>query len=361
MPALIATAVMPLFMGAAHPAVATASADPTVSALGFAEPQLPAIVTSESDRSIDVIVAPYGTKDLTVRFSAPGLSFDPAEFDLGEVSSGQVVSTKVNATAGGLHPVTVEVTSSDSPTVTATYPYLWTPGGDPLPATGDLTGVTYADTDIYTAGDDEYADRQMLTFLDDTTAYIGLWGGGRPTCGLGSTTRDRGCVRYYYDIATGLVQLGGRIGRVVSYGLYTNGIGPIDQSGGGEEYSSRTWTERLTYPAAGTRLDGTWRMKLYNGWGVESIDRALLVLRRDGTFNLRYSYYDYLEGDQVTRRTGTYRFTGPGRLQFKGKFGTEVHTLALHVDKDGKADRSRLWFTFGHRYVVGGPMKAVTS
>ena len=251
--------------------------------------------------------------------------------------------------------LTIQVTSTNSTAVSTSLPLMWAPGGTPIPATGALGG-NYGNVDLYTFAGTSFEDRQLLTFLDGDTAFIGNPAKGRPVCKKASSTSRKGCVSYRMDDATGLVQIGGVIGRVAANGLsiYTNGIGRADDSEG-ETFNERTFSQRFGYPGSGKRYGQTWKWTYDNV--PEGISSVKLTLRKNGTFQLATGY----DGEKPTVRKGTYRLTAPGRLVLKGRFGTETHSFGVRFGKFDTAEPTKgIWLTYGKgKHVDVFTLKAV--
>lgn len=318
----------------------------------------PILLSMSEGRSTGVLVlTDEDVTGVTVTFSGAGLTFDPAVVDLGNIDAvdGKRAYTEITATTGGMHTVHVTMDANE----TGGYEFdifAWTPGGAPIPATGDLSGRHYGNVDLYTSnGGNSYEDRQMLSFLDDELAFIGPPGKGRPTCTTGSETKTKGCVRYRYDTANQIVQIGGAIGRAIPSSVAVEGIGRADD-GEGELFNRRTFSQRIKYPGPGNTYGGSWRFS-YSQFLDVGLATVKLTLTKKGTFTLRYGYGD--DDGKITTRTGTYSLTAPGRLRLQGKFGTELHTFALRTDKNGKVKPSQgIWFTFGQgKHVSAVPMK----
>ena len=320
-----------------------ASAAPALAIHTRDNPANPQLLSSAFGRLTDVDVSSTGgtAANVTVTLSGTGLEIDTPVVDLDTVSTSERVNVEIRALTGGLHTLDIQVTSSNAPTVNASLPYMWAPGGAPLPATGDLTGRNYGNVDLYTFSGTSYEDRELLTFLDGDTAFIGLPPKGRPDCPSPSATKRAGCVSYRYDTSTGLVQVGGAIGRVLPKSIYTEGIGRGDDENG-ETFNKRVFTQRVGYPSPGKKYGATWQWT-YDNY-PDGLSFVKLTLRKNGTFYLKYTI-DYKKS---TVRVGTYSLTAPGLLKLKGKFGTELHTFAVRARSNGKADPSLgVWLMIG--------------
>ena len=303
-----------------------------------ADPQL---LSTSFGRVTDVTINADGATDVTVTFSGTGLTVDTPVVNLGTVSGAKTTSVEVTATTGGFHTLNIQVASSNSSPVGASLPLMWAPGS-PVVGSGDLTGRNYGNVDLYEFAGTSYEDRQLLSFLDAETAYIGNPAKGRPTCASASETKRTGCVAYHYDDATGVVQIGGAIGKIKGKSVYVEGIGRADDQGAGETFNQRTFTKRVGYPAPGKRYGATWSWR-YDNY-PDGLSFVKLTLRKNGTFELRTAEL----GEQAKLKTGTYALTAPGRLRLKGSFGTELHTLAVRAKSNGKADPAKgVWVTFG--------------
>jgi hypothetical protein len=330
----------------------------TMTVVTVDDPTYPQKLSTSVGRVTDIKVTADGATDVVVTFSGAGLSFNTPVVNLGTVSGEKRTTVDVKAVTAGFHTLDVQVTSSNSSTVSASLPYMWAPGGTPIPATGDLTGLYYGNVDGYSStGGVSYQDRDLLTFLDGATAYVGNPPKGRPRCRTASATGLSGCVAYRYDTSTGLVQIGDAIGRVMPTSVYTNGIGTGDDSDG-ELFSERVFSERVDYPGVGKRYGGNWEFS-YGQFMETGPTFVRLSLRKNGRFELQTAFAN---GEAKTKR-GTYALTAPGRLRLKGGFGTELHTLAVRTTNKGKAKPGKgIWLTLVKgkgTYVYVVPMKPV--
>lgn len=335
--------------------VGPSSAAATLTVKTRDDPAAPQLLTTSAGRITDVDLASVGTATgVTVTFSGAGLSIDTPVVAVGNVNGDKRVSVEVTATNAGFHTLNIHVTSTNSTSVDASLPYMYAPGGAPLPATGDLSGRNYGNVDLYVAnGGNSYEDRQILSFLDGATAFIGPPAKGRPTCKSASATKREGCVTYRYDTGTGLVQIGGAIGRVTPKSVYVEGIGISDDSDG-ELFNKRTFSQRIGYPSPGKKFAGSWKFS-FSQFLESGPTLVKLTLRKNGTFSLTSAYGT----DKAKTKSGTYALTAPGRLRLKGKFGKEFHTFAVRTTTQGKAaPKKGIWFTLGKgKNIDAVPMK----
>jgi hypothetical protein len=343
-----------LLAAAPAPSVA-ASSLATMTVTTRDAPSDPQLLSTSFGRNTFVTVNADGATDVTVTFSGTGLTIDTPVVNLGAVNGSRTTSVEVTATSGGFHTLNVQVTSTNSAPVGTSLPLMWAPGGPPLPATGDLTGRNYGNVDLYSFAGTSYEDRQLLTFLDEDTAYIGLPAKGRPSCPTASETKRTKCVAYRYDESTGLVSIGGAIGKVAAKSIYTNGIGRADDQDAEETFNSRTFTQRVGYPSPGKRYGGTWKWT-YDNY-PDGLTFARITLRKNGTFELAWAY----DNEKAKSRKGSYIVYAPGQLRLQGAFGVEFHTLAVRAKPNGTADPSLgIWLTFGKgKSVTGALLKPV--
>ena len=269
-----------------------------------------------------------------VEFSGQGLSFDPPVIDEAGPYIAFSITTLVTATTGGMHTLTATVSADGlSPATSNTVTNLYAAGGPPIPATGDLTGLLLGSRDWADLDDTDNSTEEAtsISFLDAGTAHIGASHRGRPRCRHAVSTLARtGCVAYRYDAATGLVQIGGAIGKVVGHKLWISGIG---QPPFGEIYNEDLLGRHYSYPSVGTRFNGHWAGGYYRRNPLH------LVLRRNGTFRLTNGRID-----DPTTRQGHYRITAPGRLVLRSRTeGREVMTLAV---RESSAPTFGLWLGF---------------
>lgn len=302
-------------------------------------------LTLREDPAMPHYVGPYGrlfradvtsaggtAEDVTVTFSGPAVYAEPAVHALGSVSGSEPAFGRVTLESDGLSELTVEVVSSNAGTVSTTLPLLWTPGGTPLPATGDLAGRHYGwRVDYYELHVGYVADDHMVSFLDDHRAYVGAAPKGRPRCPSVEEYGYRGCVTYRYDASTGLVQIGGYVGRVLGPDLYLSGIGRAETI---NSVSERIVSQRWRYARKRQVVDGHWRLE-----GSQHV--VDLTLRPDRTFRLVAG-----AASQTVETTGTFRIPRRGKLVMRGAAGREVHTLAVRLGPDGRpAPGLGLWYT----------------
>jgi len=139
-------------------------------------------------------------------------------------------------------------------------------------------------------------------------------------------------MEYAYDPGTHLIQVGGAIGTVDKYGVHTIGLGITDVQGG-EYYPHRDWNDQLSFPNKHKRYAGTWQYEqstfLYSTF-------VSLTLRKDGTFSLTERF-----DKKKTVINGRYDVSRLGRMVLIGKFGRQVHTFAVVLDKKGRPDPRR--------------------
>lgn len=302
--------------------------------------QQPQLLSTSSGRLTDIDVVTDGpAANVVVTLSGTGLTIETPVVNLGTVNGSERATVEVTATTPGFHTLDIEVTSSDSGSVGTTLPLMWAPGTS-VPGDDSLAGRNYGDVDLYEFAGNSYEDRQLLSFLDDETAFIGNPAKGRPTCTSASETARRGCVAYHYDKGTGIVQIGGAIGIRQGKAVYVEGIGRSDDSGG-ETYNQREFVQLVSYPAPGKRYGITWK------WTYDNVPDGLtsvkLTLRKNGTFVLAVAE-DY---KKPKVKKGTYALTAPGRLRLKGKFGVELHTFVVRSVSGVAAPQKGAWLTFG--------------
>ncbi len=315
-----------------------ALAAPTLTVTVRDDPAQPHFVSGAGRLvAVDVTSAGGAAEDVTVTFSGPDLAATPAAADLGTVTGTETAVTRVSLLSGGFHTLTVEVASTNAGPATASLPLLWSAGGTPLPATGNLTGRHYGwRVDFYEPHVGYRHEDFQLSFLDDHRAFIGAAPKGRPRCPSVVEHGYTGCVPYRYDVSTGLVTIGGFIGRVLGNDLYLSGIGRAETS---NSVSERVVSQRWRYVRNRLVLDGRWRWDDLRGGGTRSV--IDLALRPDRTFRL-------VTGTDVrpVETTGTFRIPRHGKLVLLGTNGREVHTLAARLGPDGRpAPGLGVWFT----------------
>jgi hypothetical protein len=319
-----------------------ASAPPTLTVTLREDPAQPHFV-SDAGRVfvVDVTSAGGPAEDVTVTFSGPDVESSPASADLGTVDGTETAAARVGLLSGGFHTLTVEVGSSNAGTASASLPLLWAAGGTPLPATGNLVGRHYGwRVDRYEVHVGYVHDDYQLSFLDDHRAYIGAAPKGRPRCPSVVEHGYRGCVPYRYDASTGLVQIGGFIGRVLGNDLYISGIGRAENV---NSVSERVVSQRWRYARKRMVFSGQWRWDdLLHGSTRFVVD---LTLRPDRTFRLVTG-----TNEQPVEMSGTFRIPRHGKLVLLGTNSREVHSLGVRLGPDGQpAPGLGLWFTGSYR------------
>jgi hypothetical protein len=253
----------------------------------------------------------------------------PGPVNLGTVSGDAVNYVAVTAATGGFHQLTFTVTADGAAPATTTLNYVWAPTGAMTVSPGaDLQGTYFGVSGDYSENDTSFEDRSMLLFLTPDVAYYGVPTAGLPTCRNGSATATTGCLTYAYDPTSHLIQIGGSIGTVDTSGVHTVGLGVADEQNG-DLYAQRDWTQQLQFPNKHHRYAGRW------GWVDESFYGyyfVSLTLRKDGTFVLS----EKLRKKRTIK--GHYDVSHGGRMRLTGKFGTEVHTFAVFLNKKGRPD-----------------------
>jgi hypothetical protein len=227
--------------------------------------------------------------------------------------------------------------------VQVTLPYVYASATTVPAGTGSLAGRSYGWMGYEHIKTRSYRRADMLTFVDATYAYLGLPPAGRPTC----TRPGRGCYRYAYDPATGVVQVGGGIvGKVVGQGLATDGW-VLPEQHDSEFFAAYTATEPLTFAAKGTRLAGTWHFRAK--YFPEGIWAQSVTFRKNGTYEL---YYQVGDRDERHSFSGSYAVTKTGKIVFKAHGRVvQVGTLALAGPAVGKPKPRKL----GLWLVLSGP------
>jgi hypothetical protein len=334
MPRVLAAVVVAALLSglaAAVPSAASAtSADPSALVLTtYEDPDLPHFVPTGDDwEPISFrVAATEDAANVTLTVQGEGLAFDQDSYSLGDLSAGDSRSNyvEVTATPPGFHALTFTVIADGVPPVTETLSRLWAPGGAPLPGGGDLSGRGYGWSGFVSGVVGESSSRvtTMVSFVDDTHAYVGL-----PRRGL--TCPSQRCAPYYYDEITGLVQIGDRlVGQVLGPRLYLEGLTPSDP----ETPDFRTGA--LLTDAVGApdraRYSGTWRYSTRSY--PDGLVYQRLVLDRNGGFDLAFRY----DNDSNRRLSGSYRLGPEGSVAFRsGRTHKVLHgTLLVREDPDG--------------------------
>ncbi len=263
--------------------------------------------------------------DVTIHAEGEGLSFADDTDSYAEVHPGDGVSGyfEVTATSPGFHSLTITATAAGAEPVSVTLPLLWAPGGPPLPGGGDLSGRGYGWSGYVSGVVGESSSRvtTMLTFVDDTYAFVGKPGRGLPTC------PGRGCVRYHYDPSTGLVQVGhDLIGQVLGPRLYVEGLTYEDPE------LADFWPAAVLSDAVGTprhqRYSGTWSYS--SRFYPDGLVEQRLTLNRNGTFRLRFRY----DFNPQRKLSGTYHLGRSGGITFRSPRTDTILNGTLLVRED---------------------------
>ena len=208
-----------LSVGLTSGMVPSASAAASSLTVTFGDSRLPHLTYADSPANyfgkVNVTGAPISNVRLEI--SGEGVVADPAVIEVDGPTASFDFGTTLYST-GGFHHVVVTVTSDDTSPVSEVGPLLYAPGGDPLPATGDLTGVAFGYTDhgTYEGGDGSTSRDKLLTFVNKSTALFGTRDSVRPRCRKPDADPYDGCVRYRYDKATGLVVVSGYPARLIN-------------------------------------------------------------------------------------------------------------------------------------------------
>lgn len=317
---------------------ASSSAAPTLTVTLTEDPTQPHWVGAHGRLfAATVTVAGGAAEDVVVTFGGAGIDAEELNTHLGSVSGSAIATARVRAD-GGFHTLEIDVTSSNAGTASTSLALLWAPGGTQLPATGDLKGRNYGwRVDYYEPHVGLKHQDYMLSFLDDRRAFIGAPARGRPKCPSVDELGYAECVAYRYDVSTGLVQIGGFVGRVIGNDLYISGIGRAETV---NAVSERVVSEGWRYAHRRMRFDGHWTWDvLTSPGGVRAV--VDLTMRRDRTFRL-------ITGTDERPVVTTGRFWIPrrGKLVLRGTHGRELHTLGVVRGPDGRPDPALgLWYT----------------
>lgn len=311
------------------PSSPTAADVPTLVLEPYEKRDRPHIVpTGEDSEPFHWNLAANGAAtNVTVHIQGDGLTFERETFEYGDLADGEFLLdyTEVSATSPGFHSLTVTATADDAATVSYTLDRLWAPGGPPIPGGGDLSGRGYGWSGFVTGVVGESSTRvtTMLNFVDDTHAYVGL-----PRRGLRCPAAR--CVRYYYDLSTGLVQVGeDMIGQVLGPNIYIEGLTPPEPD-----------VPDLRTGALLSDAVGLPRHRRYSrSWGYhtdtypDGLVYQRLTLNRNGTYRLAFRY----ETNPVRHLSGTYRLGRRGHIAFRNpRTDTALHgTLLVREAPDG--------------------------
>ncbi|ANH40406.1 hypothetical protein I601_4010 [Nocardioides dokdonensis FR1436] len=318
---LVAVAVL-LIGGALPPATAVPDARAAPVLTGAPDTAVPWELGTSQPRPFRLTLSGTGGPSRTtvsatgdqVRASPPTQTLDTSD----------TASATVELTADpGLHTVVLTVQRDTGPSTTLTYT-VWVPGGAPLDGHGDLTGRRWAAPDAASHSDGR-RDRSQdaVWFLDDRWARLGF---PRPGVG-GCTAATAGCLRYWYDPGTGLVQVGDEaIGVLRPEGPYLDGHLP---RGDDWEDGMATYDQPLGWWRAGRRVEGRWRW--HDGDELSGSLQALtLVLHRDARFVVRRSR----DAGSVVQR-GRYTLGRSGALRLSRGPGPRALTLSACLDTSG--------------------------
>jgi len=277
--------------------------------------------------------------NVVVHVEGDGLTFDQDTFSYGDLAAGEYLLdyAEVTATGPGFHAMTITVDADDAEPVSVTLPRLWAPGGPPIAGGGDLTGRGYGWSGFVSGVVAESSTRvtTMLNFTDHTYAYVGL-----PRRGIGCPAP--GCVPYYYDTSTGLVQVGDDlIGQVLGPELFIEGLTPPDPELG--EFRASAVLDDAVGWTRHERYSRTWGYS--TGTYPSGLVHQRLTLNRNGTYQLSFRYED----NPVRRLSGTYRFGGRGGIAFRNsRTGAVLRgTFLVREAPDGtpKPGSRGIWLT----------------
>lgn len=300
--------------GIAGPAVA--ADDPPPIDVTLPDPTLPSELATSTQRRWQLRLPGTGTPTTTtVTVAGDGVRSSPAER---VVDSSTTTYPSFALTADpGVHTVTITVTREGWATRSADYT-VWVSGGEPLVGEDSLAGRSWAAPEAAYYSDGRYNRQQSAVwFVDDTHAVLGWPAAGLPDC-------PTGCLPYFYDAASGLVQVGGvAIGRVTERGVYLDGALPP----GDDWEDGQAWFDQpVDFWAPKRRVSGRWRWTDGDALPSETGPFALR-LRRDGRFRVT---------DAGRSHTGRYVLRRAGLLRLRGDHGwSRKATVARCLDDAG--------------------------
>lgn len=314
--ALVLAVVFAVVLGVVGGPAAAADEPPAID-VTLPDPSLPGELATGTQRRWQLRLPGTGTASTTtVTLAGDGMRPSPAER---VVDSSTTTYPTFDLTADpGLHTLTLTVTREGWATRSADYT-VWVPGGEHLAGTDSLAGRSWAAPEAAYSSDGRY-DRQQTAvwFVDATHAVLGWPAAGLPDC-------PTGCLPYFHDAATGLVQVGDvAIGRVSDRGVFLGGVLPP----GDDWEDGQAWFDQpVDFWAPGRRVSGRWHWAdadaLPSGTGPFA-----LRLRRDGRFRVR---------EAGRAHSGRYVLRRAGLLRLRGDHGwSRTATLARCLDDDGR-------------------------
>ncbi|QIG44928.1 hypothetical protein G5V58_21055 [Nocardioides anomalus] len=304
------------------PQPAEALQAPTLTAVATPDASYPQEVALNGDsEDIEFVVTSTEATTVTTTATGAGLSVTPRAPQPVTAGRQEGFRVAVTATTPGMHSLTVTFSAPGATPVAVTLPYVFAEGSPLPPSGGSLAGRSYGwmGSQNYMEGSTRATD--LLSFVNDSYAYVGLPPAGLPTC----KAAGKGCEPYSYDPATGVVQVGDDIvGKVLGEALATDGWIVADEQVP-EQFASYTASDPLTFPDAGTRLSGRWHYR-YHNYPV-GIWAQSLTLRKDGSYDL---YFQVEDRGEHHHYVGRYTVGRHGRITFKAHGSVvEKGTLAL--------------------------------
>ncbi|MBF4161710.1 hypothetical protein [Nocardioides acrostichi] len=337
-PTWLSTAVVAALLAVAAPASAD---DPQpVPSWGPSE-QRPWELATHEQRTYSFHVVGTGTPSTTtITVTGDGVG---AQVPAQSVDSTDDVDVPIRFTATpGAHHVTVAFDRDGYATRILTYT-VWADGdgGPHLDGHDSLARQRWVD-DVRTYSEGRVQHyHAVVFFIDDTWAYADRPYVGWPRGGVPARCSSAvpGCVHYWYDAASGFVELdhtaigavvhpdpGADLDAKLGDDLYVDGMIPW-----GDEWDdgNALLTRRLGFYGAGHRLQGTWQWLDRNDM-PENIGEVRLRLWRDGRYVLR-TQYDI--DDHWAVRRGHYRLGRYGLLRLHRGAKTRKLTMAVCLDE----------------------------
>ena len=247
-----------------------------------------------------------------------GLQIADPQRTFGALSSPTTVTFQISALSPGFHSLSVQMDGSVGPpfySVGVGYGFVWT-GGSPLPV-GVPSGKARLQTYGYQAPG---AAPQLLSFVSQDYAYLGLPGHGQPTC----TQEGAGCVRYWVNPGPAqAAQIGTSIvGAFHRGGFYTDGFVPAGPTTG-TPYGRYDFINPLYYLEPRTGLRGTYAHT--DRSRTSGLTREKATFHKDpgdhvGDYRLTYAY----AGGRKRTLEGTFRVEKDGAITFRNDRGRVV-------------------------------------
>ena len=281
--------------------------------------QVPLAATGQTTR-LSVVVTSSEPVTVTARSYDGALTIADPQRSLGVTPQPTTVSFDVAALSAGFHQLDVQVDGSTGPpfySFAVGFGYVWTSGSalpEVVPGGRGVRRLIYG----YQAPG---GPPQLLTFVSNEYAYLGLPANGQPTC----TQEGAGCVRYWADPSpsSGVVQIGtGIVGAFHRGGFYTDGFVPAGPTTG-TPYGRHDFINPLYFMGSRNGMKGTFAYSdrsRTSGLTREKVTFLKYAGNLVGDYRLTYAY----AGGRKRTLEGTFRVEKDGAITFRNDRGRVV-------------------------------------